>query len=333
VGGLADRRGERWALPAGLAGVALALLVAAAAEGYVLFLAGLCLAGAAGGVTTTGARAASAWFGPARRARAVSLVITGISLGGAVGALLLPIVARGVSVSTAFLGLAGASAGAALSLAIVLRPAPGGDGAPSSGHEYLRSERFWLLALGTAAATAASVGVLSYVPLYFHEERGLGTIAAAAVLAASYLAMSGLRVANGAVADALGARILPAAATCGLGALFLIAFAIALAGSTWVAVIAAVASTAIAFGANGLTATAAAESVPAGERGRALAVRQTLVLGGGALAPIGFGAAVSAWSYGLAITISAMVAALGAALLLAARRAPLGAAQQARSAA
>lgn len=323
-GTYADRHGERWALPVGMFGVSAALVLAALADDYWVMIGALVLAGAAGGVSTTTSRAAAAWFPLERRARAVSLVITGLAIGGAIGAIGLAVLGEVGGVDLALYVTAGACAGSALALAVVLRPAPdaAAQRAARSGRYVPTDARLWAVIVATALVTFASLATMSYIPLYLHEERAFGTIVAGFVLAATMLATAAYRTALAPVADRTGDRLWPTIITCAAGAALLAGFAASLDGPDWLVVGAAILAPAVMFGSNGLSATVVAEMVPAEAKGRALAVRNSVVYGAGAVAPLAFGVLASGIGYGAGILMAAAVGAAGAVLFLVAFRAP-----------
>ncbi len=322
-GSYADRHGERWALPLGMLGVAVAVGLAALADGFWLMIGALVLAGAAGGVSTTTSRAAAAWFPVEQRARAVSLVITGLAVGGAIGAVGLAALGEVGGVTLALGAAAAGCAGSALALALVLRPAPdaGAQGAARSGRYVPTDPRLWAVVVGTALVTFASLATMGYVPLYLHEERGFSTVVAGFVLGASLLATAALRTLIAPIADRTGNRLWPTIVACAIGVCLLVGFTVSLDGPDWLVVGAAILAPAVMFSSNGLSATIVAEMVPAHVKGRALAVRNSVVYGGGAVAPLAFGALASGVGYGAAILMAALVGAAGTGLFVATRQA------------
>lgn len=321
-GTYADRHGERWGLPVGVLGVAIGVALAALADDFWIMIGALVLAGAAGGVSTTTSRAAAAWFPVERRARAVSLVITGLAIGGAIGAVGLAALGETGGVTLALGVTAVACAGSAIALAVILRTAPDAEAqrAARSTRYVPKGLLLWAVIVATALVTFASLATMGYVPLYLHEERGFGTIVAGFVLGASMLATAAFRTAIAPVADRTGNRLWPATAICALGVALLVVFAVSLDGPDWLVVAAAILAPAVMFSSNGLSATVVAEMVPAHAKGRALAVRNSVVYGAGALAPLAFGALASGVGYGAGILMAAVVGAAGTGLFIAALR-------------
>ena len=116
---LADRVGERIVLAAGLAACGGGLLVAAFAPSFVVLVAALAAAGAAGAsVNAASGRAVMSWFAPGERGFALGIRQAALPTGGLIAALALPHIeaAGGVRAGLATLGagcLAAAAAGAA----------------------------------------------------------------------------------------------------------------------------------------------------------------------------------------------------------------------------
>lgn len=318
-GVLADRRGERWLLPAGMAGAGLGLAIAAIATDIEGVIGGLFITGLFSAVAITSVHAASEWSTKENRAAAVSLVMTGIALGGAVAALALPLISGPSSTSTAFAALAALSAVSALVLALLLRPPPRHAEERASSHAttapYFRDAQIWWMIASAALLVVTSVGLVGFIPVYFHEELGVSTVGAGAVLAAALLATALVRVAAGHLGDRLGRRLLPnlwfAAATTVLVPLMVVATDV----STALTAVLAVSVVAVSFAGNGLSATAIAERAGPAHRGAALAMRKTFVFGASVAGPVVLGSLISPLGWGPALTLMLVPAALSAVVL------------------
>ena len=104
---VADLIGERVVIGVGLAACAGALVWAAYASSFATLAAALVVAGGLGaGVNSASGRAVMAWFGPEERGLALGIRQTATPLGGAVGAVALPLLDEHLSLRAAFLGLA-----------------------------------------------------------------------------------------------------------------------------------------------------------------------------------------------------------------------------------
>jgi len=125
---LADRFGERSTIALGLGGAGGVLVAAGFARSYAWLVALLALAGAFGGcVQSASGRAVMSWFTPEERGLALGIRQTAVPLGGAIAAVVLPALAAGPGLRSAFVALAiGSWLGAAVGLAL-LRDAPAAE--------------------------------------------------------------------------------------------------------------------------------------------------------------------------------------------------------------
>ncbi len=318
-GVLGDRRGERWLLPLGMAGAAVGLAITALADDVGGVIAGLFITGLFSAVAVTSVHAASEWSTTQNRAAAVSLVMTGIALGGAVAALALPLISGPSSTSWAFAALAALAAASALALAVVLRRPPRNpeEASPSgvATAPYYRDGRIWAMIVAACLLVVTSVGLVGFIPVYFHEELGVTTVASGAILAGALTATAVLRVAAGHLGDRLGRRLLPnlwfALATVALVPLMVVATGV----SAALAAALAIAVVAVSFAGNGLSATAVAERAGAAHRGAALAMRKTLVFGAGVAGPVALGALIAPLGWEAALTMTLVPAALSAVVI------------------
>lgn len=315
----ADRLGERWVVPVGLAGTALALAAVALAETYLALVAGLFVAGlwAANANAATG-RAVVRWFEASERGFALGARQAAIPLGGALGAASLPLLASAGGVEAAFLGLAGLTAAAGAATALWLRD-PGGDGAAAATARHialaLRNRALWRLVAVTLLLVASQYAFIGFLALFLSDARGVPPERAALALVALQLAGAVARVAVGRWSDRVGSRTKPlrsiaAAAAVGL----LVVGALADAPAALLApAMAAAALPAVSW--NALAFAAGAELAPQGTSGTAIGLQNTaLALGAAAFLPL-FGLLVDATSWGLAFAAAAVFP-LSALLLL-----------------
>jgi sugar phosphate permease len=302
-GALADRIGERPVIAVGLTGTAVALVGAAFADGYTTLL--LCLL-AAGmfGASATGAsgRAVMGWFGRRERGMALGVRQMGVPLGGGIAAATLPLLAAASGLEGAMLALAGGcllAAGAAL---VWMReaPPPPADRPKTKAPPPLRDRRLWRLASGGALLVVAQSGVLGFVVLFLHDERGWSPAAAAAAL--GFIQVSGaiVRVLVGRISDRRERRIdllrrLPLASS-----VLLLAAAALEAGPIFLLLPALLAGGVLAMSWNGLSFTAAGEMSGRERAGLAMSVQNTVLSAGGVIAPIAFAVVVSATDWPIA---------------------------------
>ena len=313
---LADRVGERTVLAVGLAGAGLALLGAAFAPSFALFVVALTAAGASGAsVNAASGRAVMGWFGAQQRGFALGIRQTAVPIGGLVVALALPWIAQAWGVRGGVLALAVGCVGAALAGLIGLREPPeSGELLHDVGHP-LRDPRIWQLSVGSALVIAAQASILGFVVLFLHESRGLSVGAAAAVFALMQVLGAGLRVGAGRWSDLVQARIAPLRQLAFALAVTLLATAVLSRAPLAVLLPALVVAGALSLSWNGLSFTAAAELAGRARSGAAIGFQQTALSASyAATAPV-FGAVVDAGSWRLGFALAALMPVAGATVL------------------
>jgi sugar phosphate permease len=315
----ADRVGERAVLAVGLALMGALVCVAAFVSNLVELVAVLGLASAAGAsVNAASGRAVMSWFGRDERGLALGVRQSALPIGGFLSALALPPIDRAGGLEASFLFLGALCLVASAAGALVLRDAPSDEGTPTvqAPVAILRDRRLWTLSGGSALYVTTQVSVTGFVVLFLHDQRGLSTGAAAAVLAVAQAVAIGLRIGAGRWSDRSHARV---------GPLRLLGFAIAAAVAVSAALVAAplvmllpslVVSAALAMSWNGLAFTAAAELAGRARSGTALGFQQTSLSIAGAVAPIAFAAVVEAASWRTGFAVAALLP-LGGVVVLA----------------
>jgi sugar phosphate permease len=301
-----DRVGERIVLVSGLAGCAAFLFAAAGAHGFWQLALLLAFGGALGAsVQSASGRAVMHWFVPSERGVALGIRQTAIPLSGFVIAVALPPVvsAGGVGWGFATLGiwcLAGAVVGG-----LVLREAePYGDEVVLLAERGpLRDRRIWTLSIGSALILAPQLCVAGFAVLFLHEQRGLSSGAAAAVLAVMQLLAVGGRIGAGRWSDLRASRVGPLR-TIALAAAVLVGLVAALVAAPLVVLVPVlVAAGAVSMSWNSLSFAAAVELAGYGRSGSAIGLQQTVLNVPGAAYPGLFGAFVAAttWRAGFAV--------------------------------
>jgi len=303
---LADRIGERKTIGVGLAGCGAAVAGAAFAGSFGALVAFLALAGALGGcVQSASGRAVMSWFAPAERGLALGIRQTAVPLGGAIAALLLPALAAGPGLRSAFLALAvGAGLGAFVGLAL-LRDAPASDLEPQLVRP-LRDRRLWLLCGGSTFYLAGQFAILGFVVLFLHSHRGFSNGAAAGVLAAVQVLGGAARIAAGRWSDSLQKRIVPLLWIGVTLAAALVLSAALVDASLWLLVPSLLVAGTLGLSWNGLSYTAAAERAGAARSGAAIGIQQTALAVGSIVFPIAFAALVGAASWRLGYLLVAL---------------------------
>jgi sugar phosphate permease len=311
---VADRIGERAVLASGLTGCAGALVIAGLTSSFAGLVAALAVAGALGGGTQSASgRAVMRWFGPEERGLALGIRQTAVPLGGAIAAGALPALSTHISLRAAFFGLAGGCLVAAAVGAALLRPEADEEHAGVS--KPLRDPRVWRLCIASTFYVTTQLSMIAFLVLFLHDDRGVSTAAAAAVLAVTQILGGVARIAVGRWSDRIGARIVPLRSLA-----LVLAFAVAVAAllvhaTLWLEIPALVAAGTFALSWNGLSFTAAAEAAGRARSGAAIGLQQTFLSGGGIVAPIAFAALVHGTSWRLAFALAALSPLVGYALL------------------
>ncbi|WP_211444153.1 MFS transporter [Collimonas humicola] len=199
---LTDRWGDRPVLLTGLAATAAALalmaLFVAPVAGHIpalpLLAAGLLLVGLLGGsVNGSSGRAVMTWFGESERGMAMSIRQTAVPLGGAAGALILPVLA-------AHLGFAAVYGVLALFCLVTLfftwlwlhepaaAPADKASGqaakAAAAGPAPLKDRQLWSIVAAIGILCAPQFAILSFGTVFLHDFGHAGIAAITAAMAA-----------------------------------------------------------------------------------------------------------------------------------------------------
>jgi sugar phosphate permease len=300
---VADRIGERTVLATGLTGCAVAIVVAGRTTSFAGLVGALAVAGAFGGGTQSASgRAVMSWFGPEERGLALGIRQTAVPLGGAIAAGALPALTH-ISLRSAFYGLAIGCFVAAVVGAALLRTEPGEElgelGRP------LRDPRMWLLCLGSTFYVLTQISLLGFIVLFLHDDRGLSTASAAAVLAALQISGGIARIVAGRLSDRMQARVVPLRQIALLLAVSLAVATGLVRSSLWILIPAFVIAGTLAMSWNGLSFTAAAEAAGRRRSGAAIGLQQTFLSAGSIIAPIAFAAIVHAASWRVAFGAAA----------------------------
>lgn len=302
-GVLADRRGERLVIGAGLSGAAVATAAAALAPDYSALVVALVVAGMFG-ASATGAsgRAVMGWFARSQRGLALGIRQTGVPLGGGVAAIALPLIVAAFSLRAALLTLAVGCLTAAAGGWRWMReaPPPPPHRPAVHGPPPTRDGRLWRLATGSGLLVLAQASLLGFVVIYLHHEREWSPAAAAAVLAAVQVGGSALRILAGRWSDRREERVAPMRWMALAGSVFLAATAALTAGPDWLVAGAITIAGILAMSWNGLSFTAAAELSGRERAGTAISVQNTVLSAGAAAAPMLFALLVEDTSWSLA---------------------------------
>jgi MFS family permease len=304
-GYLVDRVGERIVLAAGLALTAIASLAAASANsmiamGVYLFLGGMAAASA---ITACG-RLVTGWFPPEKRALAMGVRQTAQPLGIAVGAVVLPELAKH-DFSRALLFPAVSCAALAVASLLVHDPPRPARAVADEGelvNPYTKTAALWRIHLSSALLMLPQPVVLTFMLVWSMQSHGLSIAQAGALMGFSQLLGAAARTAAGRWADRVGSRMRPLRqiALVTAGVLMILALT-----DYWRSPIAlAVMLVALAItGDNGLPFTTVPELAGRYWSGRALGTQNTVERLIVAVGPPVFGELISAAGYPLAFVV------------------------------
>jgi sugar phosphate permease len=254
-----------------------------------------------------------AWFRQDERGLALGIRQMAVPLGGAIGAVALPLLEAHVSLRAAFIGLAIASAVGAIVAFVFIRVEPSDD--QSAAARPLRDRRVWLICIGSTFFVTTQLSLLGFFVLFLHDHRGISTAVAAAALAMTQVLGGISRIALGRWSDRLRMRIAPLR-WVGLGiAVSVAVLTVLLDASPWLVVPALMVAATFGLSWNGLSFTATAEAAGRARSGAAIGLQQTFLAIGGLIAPIAFGAIVHNSSWRVAFALAAVSPLVGYALL------------------
>jgi sugar phosphate permease len=313
-GVVADLIGERLVMAVGLSAAAAALVWAGYASSFAMLVAALAVAGGvAAGVNSATGRAVMAWFAHDERGLALGIRQMAVPLGGALGAVALPLLESHVSLRAAFIALACASIVGAVVAFVLIRVEPTDDHSVLA--HPLRDPRIWLICVGSMFFVTTQLSLLGFFVLFLHDHRNISTAVAAAALAVTQVLGGISRIALGRWSDHIGMRI-ALLRWVGLGIAISVALATALLDApAWVVVPALITAATFGLSWNGLSFTATAETAGRARSGAAIGLQQTFLAVGGLVAPIGFAAVVHHTSWRLAFALAALSPLIGYALL------------------
>jgi sugar phosphate permease len=304
AGWLTDRVGVRGSLAGGLALIGCMVALASLADGLGRLL--LCLVVAGFGFSVLNPATGKAvvdWFPPRRRGVAMGIKQTGLTLGGVVGALVLPPLAAATDWRHA-LTVAGFTSVACALLVLFAYPRPRLSGpGPRLDPARLRELPLFFRRRGVVvvlvcglALSMSQASVLAYLTLYGREVAALSSVEAARLLALAQLGGTAARFGWGIASDRLfESRRRPGIViSAGVAVLCLVLLALAPRMPTAALALLAIAAGAAAFGWVGLYFTLVAEIGGARYAGLLTGVAVTFSWSGVLLGPPLFGALLDA---------------------------------------
>jgi sugar phosphate permease len=298
----------------GQAGTAATLVWAAYASSFAELVLALACGGALGaGVNAASGRAVMAWFAEEERGLALGIRQMAVPLGGAIGAVVLPVLNDHISLHASFDGLAVGCFLAAVVGALLLRVEPAEDHSVLA--RPLRDPRVWRICIASSFYVITQLSLLGFFVLFLHDHRGVSTGVAAAGLAVTQVLGGIARIAVGRLSDRLRKRIVPLRAIAlGIAASVGITTA-ALNAPVWIVLPALVVAGTFALSWNGLSFAAAAETAGRARSGAAIGLQQSFLSAGAIVAPIGFATVVHHASWRTAFVLVTLSPLVGFALL------------------
>ncbi len=302
-----DRRGERFALLAGLAATTLAGLVAASVESTAALAVALFFGGAAAAsCNAASGRVVVGWFPPHRRGLAMGIRQMAQPVGVGIAAISIAVVADRHGVSAALWVPTASAAVALVVVALVVAdpprpPAPAG-GAPNP----YREDPFLARIHGVSVLLVVPQFVVwTFALVWLVQDRGWTPAAAGTLVAVTQVLAALGRIAAGQLSDVVGSRTRPLRWVAVAAAAVMALLGLAASQDAAVAVGLIVLATVVTVADNGLAFTAVAERAGPYWSGRALGVQNTAQFLTSALVPPLGGLAVTHGGYALTFALAA----------------------------
>jgi MFS family permease len=296
-----DRVGERAVMTAGSALTAAAAYAAASAQSVTLTGAYLFLGGmAAASCNSAGGRLVSAWFPPHQRGLAMGIRQTAQPLGIAVGALVMPQLARSGPDTGLLLPAAACTVGALASV-IAIKDPPRKPREKATNQEltspYRGSWVLWRIHAVASLMMVPQTVTATFMLVWLIRNLHWSVAAAGGLVTASQLLGAVGRIGVGRLSDLVGSRMRPVRLIAAAAAVTLLLLAWADFADSPIQAALMVTATAIASLDNGLDATAITEVAGTFWSGRALGIQNTTQRLAAAAAPPLFGALIGAAKY------------------------------------
>ncbi|WP_370947275.1 MFS transporter [Amycolatopsis sp. cg5] len=302
---VSDRIGERKVLVAGMVGLTVVLGLISAflvpSGGQIPTIAllslGLLVAGALGGsVNGASGRAIMAWFSKRERGFAISVRVTAVPVGGAIGAAALPFLAMNYGFRGVFVFLTVISLAATAAIYFWLDEPPVAKVAPKVKGEKrvstvpspLRVWNVWRVAIASGLLTCPQFVVLTFAGIYLHTAKGVGIGTIAGLLVAVQVLGAVSRVWGGRWTDRRDGRLRRTVIKwmSWITAVGFVGVAIASDAPAPVSVSLLCVSGVFACGWHGIAYAEIAEIAGAERSGTALGLENTMVFAGAFITPV-----------------------------------------------
>ncbi len=296
TGRLLDRRSERLIITGGALLLAAGAAVAALSESYVIVLAVLLIGGTGYSASQPGgSKVVAAWFPPHQRGLAMGIRQTGLPLGGALAAAILPAVADQSDWRAALLVAAAVATLSGIVFGLAYRPPAVITYASVPGFRselggLLRMKPVRMAMQSGLAMVSIQFVIISYLMLYLRDVHDIPLTRGAWMLFGVQSAGVAGRVVLAAWSDRVSNRMLPVVLAAGAAALGAVIFGLTGAGPSFpILLILSIVAGFFAFGWYGPWVVFVAEAAPGHAVGMTLALAMTANQLGIVLAPPLFG--------------------------------------------
>ena len=276
-GMVSDRRGERFALLAGLVATTVAGAAAALVGGTLLLAATLFLAGASAASTNSASgRVVVGWFPPRQRGLAMGIRQMAQPVGVGIAAVSIAVVADGHGAHAALWVPTIACGAAAVVVALVVLDPPRPDAAGGTAPSPYRRDGFLVrIHAVSVLLVVPQFLVWTFALVWLVQARGWSPAAAGSLVAGAQVGGALGRILVGHLSDRVGSRLRPLRWVAVAAAVVMALLGLAAALGWSVAVALMVVATVLTVADNGLAFTAVAERAGPFWSGRALGIQNT----------------------------------------------------------
>ncbi|UUW91239.1 MFS transporter [Pimelobacter simplex] len=319
-----DRRGERFALLAGLLVTAVGGGVAAVLASPWPMAAALCFAGVGAAATNSASgRVVVGWFPPERRGIAMGIRQTGQPLGVGLAAGTVAVIAHHHGIGPALWVPTGAAVlmMGFVALVVLDPPRPAATGGVGTANPYRADSYLTRIHAASVLLVVPQFLVWTFGLTWLVDDLGWSPGVAGLVVAGTQAAGAAARIGAGWASDLVGSRMRPMRAVAFLAAATMALLGLAAtgaAGSTPLTVLAVgllVVASAVTVADNGLAFTAVAERAGPFWSGRALGLQNTAQHVAAVAVPPVAGLTIAAWGYGAAYALAAALPLLAVAVV------------------
>lgn len=307
-GALADRRGERLVLLAGVGAATVLGSLALLARGPVALSAALFVAGAAAACTNSASgRVVVGWFPPHRRGLAMGIRQMAQPAGVGLAAVSMAVLADRVGIAAALLVPVAACAVAWVAVALVVldppRPEPRAGTAPNP---YREDSYLARIHAASVLLVVPQFVVWTFALVWLVQDRGWTPAAAGGLVAATQVLGALGRIGAGQLSDVVASRMRPLRWVSVAGALVMAALAATAGLDLGVSVVVLVLAAVVTVAPNGLAFTGVAERAGPFWSGRALGLQNTAQYATASAVPPLAGLAVTQGGFGLTFALAAL---------------------------